>query len=67
MRNFSALIVLLAASGNAVAGGFAAPIASQITTLVPPPILVPTPTPDSTSIPSAAAQSTVDDKDVRLD
>ncbi|MEK6788295.1 MAG: hypothetical protein AABY68_05030 [Pseudomonadota bacterium] len=43
MRNFSALLILLAASGSAFAGGFAAPIVSQISTLVPPPILIPTP------------------------
>jgi len=47
MRNSSVLIALLSMSGSALAGGFAAPIASQITTLVPPPIVTPGPTPEA--------------------
>jgi len=50
MRNSSILIALLSMSGSALAGGFAAPIASQITTLVPPPILMalaPAPLPEA--------------------
>jgi len=57
MRNSSALFALLAASGSVFAGGFSAPIASQITTLVPPTVIVPpkpvTPPPAETPPPVA--------------
>lgn len=60
MRNTSALFALLAASGSVFAGGFAAPIVVQITTLAPPPILVPTdsapPAPPAPPAPTEQAQ-----------
>jgi len=63
MRNALVLLAVMVSSSAALAGGFAAPVAAQITTFVPPPILfinrvtapasVPAATPTAKDVPDA--------------
>jgi len=54
MRNAFVLMGMLVSSGAALAGGFAAPVAAQITTFVPPPILIINRDTAPASVPAAA-------------